>query len=261
MGWFDWLRRNGAEDSWTREWRTEWAAAVEHPEAAAAAALRARLDAAGPDEERFEIEREMLEGLDGARRAGRRARHPRTRSDRDRPSRGRGRPLLFQRPGQRPGRSRAAERHPAADEHPRGLHRRRPGGDDPVARGRPGHAAEPGSGADPQRSPGPPPLPLQHLRGRDAGRLPGAAPLEAARIILACHRPPPPPVPSGPASNGCSTRTDRCSPGPHRPRLEPGVDRQRLPPRRRGPGRRSRDRRWWRSSARSTASGPTCRTT
>ena len=64
MGWFDWLRRSGAEDSWTREWRTDWAAAVEHPDAATAAALRARLDAAGPDEERFEIEREMLEGLD-----------------------------------------------------------------------------------------------------------------------------------------------------------------------------------------------------
>ena len=64
MGWFDWLRRGGAEDSWTREWRTDWAAAVEHPDAATAAALRARLDAAGPDDERYEIEREMLEGLD-----------------------------------------------------------------------------------------------------------------------------------------------------------------------------------------------------
>jgi len=64
MGWFDWLRRGGAEDAWTRAWRTDWAAAVEHPDAATAAALRARLDAAGPDDERLEIEREMLEGLD-----------------------------------------------------------------------------------------------------------------------------------------------------------------------------------------------------
>jgi hypothetical protein len=64
MGWLDWLRRSSAEDSWTREWRTDWAAAVEHPDAATAAALRARLDAAGPDQERFEIEHEMLEGLE-----------------------------------------------------------------------------------------------------------------------------------------------------------------------------------------------------
>ena len=65
MGWFDWWRRNGAADSWTRQWRTEWAAAVEHPDAASAARLRARLDEAGaPDDERFEIEREMLEGLE-----------------------------------------------------------------------------------------------------------------------------------------------------------------------------------------------------
>ena len=60
MGWLDWLRRSSAEDSWTREWRTDWAAAVEHPDAATAAALRARLDAAGPDQERFEIEHEMI---------------------------------------------------------------------------------------------------------------------------------------------------------------------------------------------------------
>jgi hypothetical protein len=64
MGWFDWLRRSRAEDSWTGEWRRDWAAAVEHPDAAAAAALRARLEAAGLDDERFEIEREMLEGLE-----------------------------------------------------------------------------------------------------------------------------------------------------------------------------------------------------
>ena len=67
MGWFDWLRRGSAEDAWIAEWRKAWTAAVEHPDAAAAAALRVRLDAAGPlgsNDERFEIEREMLEGLD-----------------------------------------------------------------------------------------------------------------------------------------------------------------------------------------------------
>jgi hypothetical protein len=64
MGWFDWWRRNGAGDAWTRQWTKDWAAAVEQPHRAAAAALRARLEAAGPDDERFEIEREMLEGLE-----------------------------------------------------------------------------------------------------------------------------------------------------------------------------------------------------
>ena len=79
MGWFDWLRRGSAEDAWIAEWRKAWAAAVEHPDAAAAAALRVRLDTAGSglpggdgrgsrssrsNDERFEIEREMLEGLE-----------------------------------------------------------------------------------------------------------------------------------------------------------------------------------------------------
>src|SRR5262245_33587472 len=64
MGWFDWWRRNGAGESWIRQWKTDWKAAVDRPEAAAAAALRARLEAAGLDDERFEIEREMLEGLE-----------------------------------------------------------------------------------------------------------------------------------------------------------------------------------------------------
>ena len=65
MGWFDWFRRNGAEEAWARQWKTDWAAAIEAPDAARAAELRARLDAAGPtDDERFEIEREMLEGLE-----------------------------------------------------------------------------------------------------------------------------------------------------------------------------------------------------
>jgi hypothetical protein len=64
MGWFAWWRRNGAGESWIRQWETDWKAAVDRPEAAAAAALRARLEAAGLDDERLEIEREMLEGLE-----------------------------------------------------------------------------------------------------------------------------------------------------------------------------------------------------
>jgi hypothetical protein len=64
MGWLEWLRRGSAEDSWARQWKTDWAAAVEHPDATTAAALRARLEAAGADDERYEIEREMLQGLE-----------------------------------------------------------------------------------------------------------------------------------------------------------------------------------------------------
>ena len=64
MGWFDWLRRKGAEDRWAETWKKDWAAAAAEPDQVKAAALRARLDEAGPDDERFEIEREMLEGLE-----------------------------------------------------------------------------------------------------------------------------------------------------------------------------------------------------
>ena len=72
MGWFDWWRRNGAETAWSRQWRTDWAAAIEQPDAAEAAALRARLAAAGPeDDDRLEMEREMLEGLDAIVALGR----------------------------------------------------------------------------------------------------------------------------------------------------------------------------------------------
>jgi hypothetical protein len=66
MGWFDWLRRKGAEDPWAQAWKKDWAAAAAAPDRVKAAALRARLDEAGPDDERFEIEREMLEGLEAA---------------------------------------------------------------------------------------------------------------------------------------------------------------------------------------------------
>ena len=47
MGWFDWWRRRNGAEAWTSQWKAEWAAAVEQPDAAAAAALRARLEAAG----------------------------------------------------------------------------------------------------------------------------------------------------------------------------------------------------------------------
>ncbi|HEU4925518.1 MAG TPA: hypothetical protein VFT24_00635 [Vicinamibacterales bacterium] len=70
MGWFDWWRSNGAAEAWTRHWKKDWAAAVEDPDAATAAALRARLEAAGLDDERFEIEREMLEGLEAVLELG-----------------------------------------------------------------------------------------------------------------------------------------------------------------------------------------------
>ena len=100
MGWFDWLtRRNGAEDSRTRQWRTDWAGgASTQPDAAAAAALRARLRrAAGLDDERFEIEREMLEGLEAVVELGATVAAHGPADDRDRPSRRRRRPLPFQR--------------------------------------------------------------------------------------------------------------------------------------------------------------------
>ena len=70
MGWFDWWRRNGGGEAWTRQWQKDWAAAVEQPDAAVTAALRARLEAAGIDDERFEIEREMLEGLEAVLELG-----------------------------------------------------------------------------------------------------------------------------------------------------------------------------------------------
>jgi hypothetical protein len=68
MGWFSWLTRsNGNENRRTQEWRRAWAAAVVAPDAAVARDLRARLaDLAGNevDDDVYEIEREMLDGLD-----------------------------------------------------------------------------------------------------------------------------------------------------------------------------------------------------
>jgi hypothetical protein len=67
MGWLGWLRRsNGNENRRTREWRDTWAAAVGAPDATDARDLRARLgEIAGTgDDEDFQIEHEMLDGLE-----------------------------------------------------------------------------------------------------------------------------------------------------------------------------------------------------
>jgi hypothetical protein len=67
MRWLGWLRRsNGNEDRRTREWRRTWAIAAGTPDAKRAQDLRAQLgEIAGVvDDDAFEIEREMLDGLD-----------------------------------------------------------------------------------------------------------------------------------------------------------------------------------------------------
>ena len=65
MGWFDWLKRgaNGG-DPRIEQWRKDWEAAAAAPSREQANALRSRLDELGPDDERYEIEREMLDGLE-----------------------------------------------------------------------------------------------------------------------------------------------------------------------------------------------------
>ena len=65
MRWLDWLKRgNGSSDPRVAQWRRDWEAACATPSLEQIAALRHRLQALGPDDERFEIEREMLEGLE-----------------------------------------------------------------------------------------------------------------------------------------------------------------------------------------------------
>ena len=70
MGWFRrWMRSSVQEDGRAREWRRQWAAAAEHPEAASIGELRAGLEAiaaGAEDQDAFEIEREMLDGLESA---------------------------------------------------------------------------------------------------------------------------------------------------------------------------------------------------
>jgi hypothetical protein len=65
MRWLGWLTRaNGNRDPRTEDWRRAWADALADPDAARALDLREQLAAIGLDDERFEIEREMLEGLE-----------------------------------------------------------------------------------------------------------------------------------------------------------------------------------------------------
>jgi hypothetical protein len=65
MRWFDWLKR-GSDDSDPRvaQWRKDWEQACAAPSPEQVEILRGRLQALGPDDERFEIEREMLDGLE-----------------------------------------------------------------------------------------------------------------------------------------------------------------------------------------------------
>src|SRR5215203_6419943 len=64
MGWLGWFRRgaNGG-DPHIEQWRKDWEAACAAPSREQAEALRSRLDDLGPVEERYEIEREMVDGL------------------------------------------------------------------------------------------------------------------------------------------------------------------------------------------------------
>ena len=65
MRWFDWLKRGNSEiDPRVMQWRKDWEQASAEPSRDQLAMLRSRLDALGPDDERFEIEREMLDGLE-----------------------------------------------------------------------------------------------------------------------------------------------------------------------------------------------------
>ena len=64
MGWLGWWKRNTHENHRVREWRATWSAAAESPTRETAADLRQRLTGLGLDTDEFEIEREMLEGLE-----------------------------------------------------------------------------------------------------------------------------------------------------------------------------------------------------
>jgi hypothetical protein len=64
MRWFDWLKRGNGGDPRVTEWRKDWEQACAAPTREQIEELRRRLEELGPDDERFEIEREMLEGLE-----------------------------------------------------------------------------------------------------------------------------------------------------------------------------------------------------
>jgi hypothetical protein len=63
MGIRDWFRRDRADEG-VREWRAEWRRAADARDAAAAARLRERLQAAPPLADDLEIEHEMADALD-----------------------------------------------------------------------------------------------------------------------------------------------------------------------------------------------------
>ena len=65
MGWRDWLGRRGQpHDSGDQKWREAWAAAIEAPDPAAARQLRGWLETLGIEDDRYDVEREMLDGLE-----------------------------------------------------------------------------------------------------------------------------------------------------------------------------------------------------
>jgi len=65
MRWLAWVKRgtNGG-DPRLEQWRKDWEAACAAPSREQAEALRSRLDDLAPDDDRYEIEREMLDGLE-----------------------------------------------------------------------------------------------------------------------------------------------------------------------------------------------------
>lgn len=64
MRWFDWLKRGNGGDPRVAQWRQEWEQACATPSREQIDLLRGRLQELGPDDERYEIELEMLEGLE-----------------------------------------------------------------------------------------------------------------------------------------------------------------------------------------------------
>ena len=245
MGWFDWLRRSGAEDRWAATWKNGLGGGGR-----GARSRRPGGGAARPPGRRRPGRRAVRDRARDARRArgGRRAgRHARRRAAPPRSP-----------PATAPSAPTAAISAPRSSlpddpaqpsgtllltERPRDLHRRIPGADDPVARGRPRVAAEPRSRADPQRSAGPAPLPLQHLRGRDAGRVSWRGTCRSgaynpSHVTDRARHPHRPGRHRTPARRR-PFAARRCA---HRPGLEPGVDRRRFRHAAEVARRRSRDR-------------------
>ena len=66
MRWLEWLKggKREREDPRVVQWRQDWQAACAAPTVSQARTLRERLGELGLDDERYEIEREMLEGLE-----------------------------------------------------------------------------------------------------------------------------------------------------------------------------------------------------